>query len=310
MNIVKYIKDVLGGRTSGGQQDYTDVLNKLREIEKSSDSLPEKPTLPEAGSYERMQYDAPTDDEIRSGAENSLAEYRSNSLGSIESEMSALAEKYASDKRRNDESYSATLRSIADAYDAAVESAGDDALRRGLARSSIAANTTAALRGEQAKKNAEAGAAYSEASREIDEKLAGLEDEKRKALDSFNVSYTAKLNEQIEKLRAERDRLQEEALKYNNSLTEKENKERLDRAKAESDLYGEALSHAKAERDLTENLTAAQREQRYRDVYALLRDKLASMTAVDAQNEVRTNPIFRDFLSEAYYYKLYDEFGR
>ena len=129
-------------------------------------------------------------------------------------------------------------------------------------------------------------------------------------MDEFNISYTAKLTEEINKLKEQREELKNEAIKYNNTLAEKEENERIEREKAESDLYSEALSQAKAERDLTDNPGVAEQDSRYQQIYTLLRDKLLTMSAQEAQNEVRNNSIYRAYLSDAYFYKLYDEFAR
>lgn len=188
--------------------------------------------------------------------------------------------------------------------------AGNDALKRGLARSSIAANTVAALNSEKAGKAASAAESYYLAERDLEEKLAGLEVKRQKAMDDFNISYTAKLTEEINRLKAQRDELMSEALKYNNSLTEKENEEKLERQKAESELYTEALGQAKAERELQDNLSAAEQDKKYQEIYGVLRDKLLTMSAQEAQNEIKNNSIYRAYLSDAYFYKLYDEFGR
>lgn len=311
MNIVNYvnglIKKASGKAEDGG--DYADVLDKINEIN-SSGRLPEKPRVEAGASYERLEYDAPSDEEINNAAENSLSEYRRAGEASVENEIAALIEKYSSDKSANSEAYARTIKSLEDAYASAVEAAGNDALKRGLARSSIAANTVAALNSEKAGKAASAAESYYLAERDLEEKLAGLEVKRQKAMDDFNISYTAKLTEEINRLKAQRDELMSEALKYNNSLTEKENEEKLERQKAESELYTEALGQAKAERELQDNLSAAEQDKKYQEIYGVLRDKLLTMSAQEAQNEIKNNSIYRAYLSDAYFYKLYDEFGR
>lgn len=67
MNIVNYvnglIKKVSGKADDNG--DYSDVLDKINEINSSS-RLPEKPNVEAGASYERLEYDAPSDEEIKS----------------------------------------------------------------------------------------------------------------------------------------------------------------------------------------------------------------------------------------------------
>lgn len=307
MDLLEYLKKTLG---LYDQQDYTKEMDRIREIEEEMSPVPSKPELPESKTYERWEYTPESDDELRARAESSLAEYRSKGVNSVEDEIRALADQYESERKTNARSYEDYIGALAGTYDDAVEAANNDALRRGLARSSIAASTTAALRGEQAAARAEAERAYLSRDAEIENELTGLEAKRQKALSDFDIAYTAKLTEQIGKLREEREQLKAEALKYNNSLAEKENAEQLKRAQVSSELYSDALDQKKKEQKLLGTLTDAQIDSKNERIYQILREKLLTMSAGDARNEVRTNRIFRDYLSDTYFYKLYDEFGR
>lgn len=311
MNISTYIRGLMQ-KASGkadDNSDYADILDKINEINATT-QIPEKPDLGDGITYDRIEYDAPSDEEIEKRAQDSLKEYEQAGVSSIENEIAALLEKYTSDKNVNTAAYESTLKSLNDAYQSAIEAANNDALKRGLARSSIALNTTAAINSEKADKAAAAAAEYNRQDADLTSKINGLEVERQKAMDEFNISYTAKLTEEINKLKEQREELKNEAIKYNNTLAEKEENERIEREKAESDLYSEALSQAKAERDLTDNPGVAEQDSRYQQIYTLLRDKLLTMSAQEAQNEVRNNSIYRAYLSDAYFYKLYDEFAR
>ena len=311
MNISTYIRGLVQ-KASGkadDNSDYADILDKINEINATT-QIPEKPDLGDGITYDRIEYDAPSDEEIEKRAQDSLKEYEQAGVSSIENEIAALLEKYTSDKNVNTAAYESTLKSLNDAYQSAIEAANNDALKRGLARSSIALNTTAAINSEKADKAAAAAAEYNRQDADLTSKINGLEVERQKAMDEFNISYTAKLTEEINKLKEQREELKNEAIKYNNTLAEKEENERIEREKAESDLYSEALSQAKAERDLTDNPGMAEQDSRYQQIYTLLRDKLLTMSAQEAQNEVRNNSIYRAYLSDAYFYKLYDEFAR
>lgn len=311
MNISTYIRGLMQ-KASGkadDNSDYADILDKINEINATT-QIPEKPDLGDGITYDRIEYDAPSDEEIEKRAQDSLKEYEQAGVSSIENEIAALLEKYTSDKNVNTAAYESTLKSLNDAYQSAIEAANNDALKRGLARSSIALNTTAAINSEKADKAAAATAEYNRQDADLTSKINGLEVERQKAMDEFNISYTAKLTEEINKLKEQREELKNEAIKYNNTLAEKEENERIEREKAESDLYSEALSQAKAERDLTDNPGVAEQDSRYQQIYTLLRDKLLTMSAQEAQNEVRNNSIYRAYLSDAYFYKLYDEFAR
>ena len=190
MNISTYIRGLVK-KTSGeanDDTDYADILDKINEIN-SANKLPEKPDLGDGITYDRIEYDAPTDEEIEKNAQNSLKEYQQSGISSIENEIAALLEKYTSDKTVNTQAYENTLKSLNEAYESAIEAANNDAIKRGLARSSIALNTNAAINSEKAEKAAAASAEYNRLDADLPRKINGLEVERQKAMDEFNISY-------------------------------------------------------------------------------------------------------------------------
>lgn len=310
MDIGTYIRDVIN-KTQGKDPtiDYTDTIEQINAIT-DNNLLPQKPEISKGNEYERLDYTPPTDEQIEKSAGAVLADYKQAGEQSIENEISALLEKYSTQKKKDDESYEKMLKSLSDAYEMAVESASNDALKRGLARSSIAVNTVSAIEGEKAKEKSALEREHEQKMREIDNEIAMLEVKKQKALDDFNVAYTARLTEQIDKLKEESLKKQTEVVKYNNSLTEKEREEEIKRKKAESELYTQALSQKKTEDSMKNKLTEHEQDTQYQQVYSVLRDKLLTLSPMQAQTEVTANPIYRIYLSDAYYYKLYNEFGR
>lgn len=62
MNIISYVQDLLNRNKPKDKYatsaDYTDVIGKIDEIEKSLE--PEKPSLGENKTYDRLEYDAPS----------------------------------------------------------------------------------------------------------------------------------------------------------------------------------------------------------------------------------------------------------
>ena len=311
MSVISYIQNFMNKNKAQTDENkasgnYEDVFQKIDEIEKEYE--PKKPTLPENEKYERIDYVAPSDSEIESNAKASLEGYYSDGTQSIENEIASLITKYTADKTSNKTAYDKTLKNLESAYASAIEEARYDALKRGLARSSVAANTTGALLEGKAKAETETTADYETKQADIDAKISELGVKKQKAMDEFNIAYTAKLTEEINELKAEREKLKTEAVKYNNSLAEKENKEKITKAKTESELYTEELNQRAAKEKLSDD--TAEKEQRYQRIYTVLRDKLLTMSAAEAKTEITKNPIYSQYLSSAYYYKLFDEFGR
>ena len=267
----------------------------------------EKPQLPDAPEYERMEYDAPSDDEIKTRAENELGAYKSQSEKKIEDEMTALGEKFNSQLEDAKTRYDENTKKAEDAYGEAKRNTDSDMLKRGLARSSIAANKQAEIEQSRAAATLELGREYQKEAAALGEKINSLAAERERALSDFNIAYAAKITERIGELTAERDKKQTEALKYNNSLAEKEHSAAVDKQMKESDLYTEALSQREKEKKLAES----GENNYYGKMYAAIVEKLRTINKHDARDIVLNNPRIRGAVGNTYYfYKLYDEFCR
>ena len=254
--------------------------------------LPEKPRLPDVPEYERMEYDAPTDDAIGETAKKELESYKAQGESGIEKEIAALEKKYAK-------------KSVELGYEAAKRNTDSDMLKRGLARSSIAALSKAEIESEEASAKAGLDASLSRELNEISGKLGELSAKREEALNDFNLAYASKLTQRITELKSERDKKVAEALKYNNTLAEKEHGAKVDKQMKESELYNDALSQKKKENELS-GIT----ESDYPNIYSQIAQKLRGLNAHDARDIVLNNPSVRKSLNNTYYYKLYDEFCR
>ena len=302
-----YIKDLFKSEKKK-QAEYNSAREELEKYlkENTDPALPERPDLPSAPSYERMEYDSVSDDELKKRAEQELADYRNSGTSSVESEIEALKNKYDADKTTARKSAEEKQTAVEEAYNKAKEQTDNDVLKRGLARSSIAALKQSELSEEAAKQNSAIAIALSDALASIDGEIENLNVKKQKALNDFNIAYASKLATRISELITERDKKVSEALKYNNSLAEKEYDDELARKKTESDLYTEALEQRKSENALRSESTNGD----YGNVYARMREALSLLDSTSARDAFIHDPIYRDNLNDYYYYKLYDEFGR
>ena len=306
---VSYIKDVWDSIFNGGK-NAKNKAGAEKEIEDfisgyDEGKLPEKEELPEPPSYERMEYEAPTDDDIKKAAEEELADFKNQSERGIDRENELLKEQYEANKAAAESKRDEATESISDAYGEAKKNVDADLLKRGLARSSIAANKVAAIEQNAAEKKNKIYEEYSKKVGELDDKINALAASREQALNDFNIAYAAKLTARINELKNERTKNTLDALKYNNSLTEKEYDAAVNKKMKESDLYSEALTQKSKENQLKERSEAD-----YLDIYNKIRSTLLSINSNDARDIVLNNPNIKNALSSAYYYKLYDEFCR
>lgn len=306
---VEYIKDAWDSLVNG-KKNKKKKDSAVTEIEEfingyGQSKVPEKPVLPDTPEYTRMEYDAPDDEEIDSRAKSELDAYRNEGYGKIDKEINALREKYDSDLSAARENHEAAARKTEASYEAAKKNTDNDMLKRGIARSSIAANKRAELESGEAEAKARLAAEYKRIGDEITAEISSLSVKREQALGDFNIAYAAKLTERINELKDDRDKKAAEALKYNNSLAEKEYAAKVDKQMKESDLYGEALSQREKENKLGET-----DGRDYLVVYTAVAEKLRTINKNDAREIVLNNPNVRLGVGNTYYYKLYDEFCR
>ena len=267
--------------------------------------VPMRPFLPDVPQYERMDYEAPSDDTLQKRAESELQAYKEQGEKGVENKIDALREGYEAEKKAAEEKRGAAESQTTESYAEAKRNTDNDMLKRGLARSSIAANKKAALEEGEAAKKAQLAADYARRADELNGKIEALRAERESALNGFNLSYAARLTSRMNELREERDKKAAEALKYNNTLAEKEHAARVDKTMKESDLYGEALTQRKKENELRETDTGD-----YEALYTAIAAQLRTVNKNDARDIVLNNPNVRNSLNGTYYYKLYNEFCR
>ncbi|MCH5162495.1 MAG: hypothetical protein J1G38_03280 [Clostridiales bacterium] len=267
-----------------------------------------KPSL-ERTELSEMEYDPPSDESLRAQAENDLGAYRSQGIENIKQESAQNEENLKKNKSEYENARSASLKKLETAYGNASETVDSDILKRGLARSSIAVNEKSGLAEAYAAQSAEIMREYDLKISDIDKEISSVGAKLNKALNDFNLSYAAKLNEKLNELKAEREKKTKEVLEYNNSIREKQAKLDNERLKTESSLYSDALSQQQKATDL-DNLTPEARDAVYKSVYAKMDEYLSSMSKSQAKLEFLNHTLYRDHLSDYYYYKLYDKYGR
>lgn len=199
-----------------------ELYEKLKEIDKkysesgnSSSGTYKKP------EYTKLEYDALTDEEIRSDAETLADKEYNERKKKLENEYLEKLKVLDSSRNQISDSAEDVKKGIEESYSTALKDVGNSLLKRGLARSSVAANLESGIMEGQA-------AALASAAADLNGRLAGLEkeitdlnSEREKALSELDIARAASVTERINNLKAERDEKMKEAVKYNNTIEEK-----------------------------------------------------------------------------------------
>lgn len=306
-NFVDYVKELWNAafKSKENTAGYEEERKKLEEFLAQSEVLPEKTVLPDAPEYEKMTVQDLSDEEIKSAAQGKLQDYYNSSKNAIDSEIEALSKKYEQDKTSAVKNYSEKNESVGKLYADAKENTSNDSLKRGLARSSIAINKQAQLDESEAKAKDEIFKDYSDKIESLSNEISLLSVKREKALNDFNIAYAAKLTTSINELKNEMEEKKAEALKYNNTLKEKEYSQSVSKTEKESDLYSEALTQKEKENALKNSGS-----KDYEGIYNKMRSILSGLGSDKAKEAFLNDPIFKVNLNDYYYYKLYDEFAR
>ena len=289
-------------------EERSKLEEEIKRLESSAFGSVGKPTLSQTELNE-IEYTPPTDEYLAVEAENSLANDRADQIQAIrdrsENEVkqnTAVRDAYISDR----DGERATL---AENYEAAVRAVDNDAIKRGLARSSVAAVGRSELESEYLKRNADVEKSYGKKIAELDGEIAAADGKLRAALDDFNLSYATRLNQKIAELKAERDQKIERVTSFNNSVREKQAKLDANKLKTDSDLFSAAIEQKK-KANSADGLSASERDKLFKSVYDSMDKYLASLDKQEAKLEIRNHTLYRQHLSNYYYTKLYDKYGR
>lgn len=291
-------------KLSESRDRLEEEIGRLEDVSSSA----VRTTLPKV-KLEEITYAAPSDSELMLTAERELAEYRSDAENDIrrqsdseKAELNSKRDAYV-DGKRNSEA------ELEQQYTAAARAIDNDVVKRGLARSSIAAVERGQLEREYLSKNAEIAKQYGSTIAQLESDIASIDKKLQSALNDFNLTYAAKLTGKLNELKAEREKKIRDVTEYNNEVKSKQAKLDNDRLKLESDLYSAALSQEKQESALS-GIPAERRDEIYRAVYKKMDEFLASLDPAAALVEIRNHSMYRQHLSNYYYNRLYDKYGR
>ena len=199
------------------------VAKKLiDEIENYKSNFEQSKLELEAPNYTRMEDVVIDEDKIKNQAENELYDYKKtttdeivnnakSNIDNLEHSKSALKDNYDSQKQEMD-SY----------YKSVKQEASDDALRRGLSRSSIVINQMDAFNKDQIENYNKLNKELTDNINSIDMEISNIKTQQEEALNSFDITYAVKLQEKINNLTQDLLKKQNEVIKYNNEITEKE----------------------------------------------------------------------------------------
>ncbi|MCL2255429.1 MAG: hypothetical protein FWC11_01045 [Firmicutes bacterium] len=263
----------------------------------------ERPVLPSNPTLDRWTMNETTDDQLRQRVNDEWAGYFNKNMVAIENNINNLYNQARNDQTLAQRSADERRAAIEKEYGVARENVANDSLRRGLARSSIAVNQQATLSNIAAEQRTGVSNELIERMAGLDAEIYNLEGMRQGAIDNFNIAFAARVTQELNRLKGERDAFNREVIRFNNQAAQQERDNQMQNIMNESRLHGERLNQMQTEQEL--NL-----QTNFRENYLKIRQYLANMSRRDARNALANDPLFRSHLNSYFFYRLYDEFAR
>ena len=269
-------------------KNYSDLLQNFKDIDEKYNFTPNDLTL------ERKTFEGKSDDEIKDEAQRSLKEYKDTGIADIEKSYSdkktALDENIHDTKTQGESKKQETV----DLYSSLKDDAKQDAVKRGLARSSIVINVLDAFNQNMIDE-------YNKINEEISSKIQNLttqktllDEQKQNALNSFDISYALKLSNKIDEINEKLSEQQQKVIEYNNQIAEKE-------AEYKSKQTDKTLTYAKYIQSYgKDGINVLKQDEKF----TLAKNYLDGLTKEEALSELENNKVFASELGPSNYTKL------
>lgn len=178
--------------------------------------------IPESPTFERMENINIDNEKIKQDSITELEDYRNSSINNINKEYENKGKELEKNKEDLYTTTSELKDSVKQSYATAKENASNDAIKRGLARSSIVINTLDAFNNKELETYTQIDKELTNNINAINFELNALVSSKEEALNNFDIEYASKLTEKINQSTEKLREAQENVIKYNNQIAEKE----------------------------------------------------------------------------------------
>lgn len=173
-------------------------------------------------NLERKTSGNKTQDEVLALAQNELYDYETSSKSQIENAYSKGVASVEENLTKLENTTSNSKQNLAGAVKNAKENASNDALKRGLARSSIIVNKLASYDQTYLTEFANLEKTFIENQTKFNNEKSLLEIQRQNALDTFDITYAVKLSEKINTINEKLLKQEQEVIEYNNKLEQLE----------------------------------------------------------------------------------------
>ena len=225
-------------------KDFSEVLKNVQNFQKRFSISTNSEDINASLNLKKLADIEINDEKIKEQATNELSDFKNSTIKNIETESENKKNELNQNKNDLKNTLDESVSNLNSYYDNVKQQTSDDALKRGLSRSSIVVNKLDAFNKEQLDNFNKLNEEYSSSINSINFELQSLEGQKKKALNEFDIEYAYKLSEKISDLTDDLNKKQAEITKYNNDIAKieadyeikyAELKKQLEKANKEND---------------------------------------------------------------------------
>lgn len=213
-------------KSGSEKESLSGVIDSINNINNSF-SLMEEPDYVEP-NFTKLESLNKTEKDIEDEAKKSLESYKNSSISAIDNSLESGTREIEENKISLANAKNKSVENVKENYASAKRNASNDALKRGLARSSIAISVLDAFSKDELDTLNGIEKDYNDSISALDFELSALNTEKQKALNDFDIAYAVKLNDKIASLTEKYQEKEKEIIEFNNDIAKKE-KDYLDK---------------------------------------------------------------------------------
>lgn len=244
------------------------------------------------------------DKSIEESAKQSLSSYEDQQKKAIESNYNKGLDKVKQNEDKSNSTFLEEYDKVENNYLNDKENVKNTLLKRGLAHSSILENSLSNLESKKENDIENLKTDLNTALDKLNLEKQLLETEKQSALESFNIAYAVKLSEKIDKLTQQALSKQEEIIKYNNQLEEKEKQFLVNQQKFNITQENQKLKENEFVLDYIDKYgTVGLERQRDAEKLYAAKQSLQGLTKEEAMIEIESNN-YHDILGDSVYKSL------
>ena len=282
-------------------EEYKKLLQELDNIAKKYEfPLKEREPLDTKINLERKTFTDVSDDELKKQVEDSLTNYKQTNENKINENALKQKQTLVDEIESAKQNAKSTKETTSAYYDNAKQSAENDALKRGLSRSSIIVNTLSAFDQDRINKLTQIDKKLTEEIEGINDQINLLNLEKEKALEDFNIEYASKLNTKLAELKSDLQARKDEVTEYNNKIAQIEKEYEKDAMQTNSNMQSQSYSELLDRVDFFLNNGDKITEAIQKENFTTIKDFLSTLDANDAVALLENNKYLRQMLGYNY----------